>query len=110
MRRSDRSTGRRAAGKPTRTANPSVTRIHVMTGGARASSPMSMRRYEEPHMRATPVSSTHSSHPNGPLWVPTAVEKMGGRPGRPGEYDIGRTRVAFAADAASDECMDEREG
>lgn len=38
------------------------------------------------------------------------MEKMGGRPGRPGEYDIGRTRVAFAADAASDECMDEREG
>ena len=48
---------------------------------------------EEPHMSATPANKAHSTNPNGPSYVPGAVENMVLRPDRPA-WDIRGTTVA----------------
>ena len=87
---STRSIGRREAGSTASTADPSTTLIQVITAGSSDSRPIAMKRYEEPQMTATATSNNHSIHPNGPLMVPAAVEKMGDRPDRPRELGIRR--------------------
>src|SRR4029453_16699895 len=72
--------GRRAAGARASAATPRATRATAIPPGGSASSPMSMNRYEDPQMRATLASSSHSVGPKDPgrLPRPVSTSRRGG--------------------------------
>ena len=63
--RSERSTGRRAAGKQARAASPNTGRSQVMRPGCSASRATSMNRNDEPQMVAAATRSNQSKAPKG---------------------------------------------
>ena len=69
----------RARRKQASVSAPSVSRARVMTAGANARSPISMRKKEDPKMTATEERSTQSRGENAAEDKPRAVR--GVRPG-----------------------------
>ena len=57
-----------------------MTLTQVITGGSSDSRLISIRRKEDPQIRATPVSKAHSGRPNGPSFDPWAAVGRGRRP------------------------------
>ena len=76
LARSRAATGRRAAGVAASTAAPSPTRMKVMSPGRKASSPMSIRRKDDPQMPATARNRPQSPGVNEPSLRPVAVDRM----------------------------------
>ena len=67
--------GLRADGKSTSVPNPATIRSHDIKPGSKASKPISIKKKDDPQIRATALSSDHSVGPNASRRVPASVEK-----------------------------------